>query len=365
MSLVVVCISGHGFGHAVRVSEVLRELAALRPETRFAVRTAVPEWFLAPLLPPGTPVVTDHLDVGVVQRDSLHGDLGATLESCRELLDRAPAIVEQACDDLAPLRPSLLLADIPFLAFDIAARLRVPGVGLGNFSWDWIYADYAGEEPAFARIAGAVRRSYGLATLFLELPFAGDLTAFPRRRRVPLIARRARLGRDEVRSRLGLPREQRLLLVSFGGIGIALPPHPSLPVDVVPVVTPSDGAAAAIAPPYRAVTPSMLRDAGLGHADLLAACDAVLSKPGYGIVAECVANRVPLIYTARGRFAEYPVLEAAVRDYLPHRFLAREAAVEGRWAEALASPLIPPRIGTPPPCDGAREAARILAEFLR
>ena len=42
--------------------------------------------------------------------------------------------------------------------------------------------------------------------------------------------------------------------------------------------------------------------------DLVSASDAVLSKPGYGIVAECYANRTPLFYVNRPDFRECHVL---------------------------------------------------------
>ncbi len=45
--------------------------------------------------------------------------------------------------------------------------------------------------------------------------------------------------------------------------------------------------------------------AGLLYQDLVAAADVVVSKPGYGIVSECVANGTALLYTSRGRFIEY------------------------------------------------------------
>ena len=58
------------------------------------------------------------------------------------------------------------------------------------------------------------------------------------------------------------------------------------------------------------VIEEQLYGSGLRYEDLVAACDVVATKPGYGIIAECVANRTAILYTSRGRFVEYDVLVA-------------------------------------------------------
>ena len=49
-------------------------------------------------------------------------------------------------------------------------------------------------------------------------------------------------------------------------------------------------------------------DAGLRYEDLVGAVDVVITKPGYGIISDCVANGTAMLYTPRGRFAEYEVM---------------------------------------------------------
>ena len=47
---------------------------------------------------------------------------------------------------------------------------------------------------------------------------------------------------------------------------------------------------------------------GLRYEDVVGAVDVVITKPGYGIISECVANDTALLYTSRGHFVEYDVL---------------------------------------------------------
>ena len=71
---IVFYISGHGFGHASRSIELLKELAARRPDARLIVRTAVPLWLFRATAPAGVDVMPLDADVGVVQVDSLNID---------------------------------------------------------------------------------------------------------------------------------------------------------------------------------------------------------------------------------------------------------------------------------------------------
>jgi L-arabinokinase len=92
----------------------------------------------------------------------------------------------------------------------------------------------------------------------------------------------------------------------------------------------------------------------------VAAADVVVSKPGYGIVSECIANGTALLYTSRGRFIEYDVFVAEIPRVLRCRLIAVHDLRAGRWGDAIAALLAQP---DPPErwrVDGAEVAAREL-----
>ena len=353
----IVCyVSGHGFGHASRVCEVLR---ALQPEA-VMVRSTVPRWFFELSYGGAFEHADCRLDVGAVQADSLTIDIDATAAAYAAIEAGREALIAAEVAALSAWRPDLVFADIPGLAFDVAAALAVPGMAMTNFSWDWIYADYAADQPAFVPLVAALRRSYAQATLLCRLPLHGDLGAFPRIRDVPLVARRAARERDDVRTQLALPRDRRVVLLSFGGIGLTL--------DAVPVIAGVDfvgtsGAAVGGAAGCRVIDTDELLAAGVRYEDLVGAADAVLTKPGYGIVAECIANRTPIVYTARGRFAEYAVLVAGIEAHLANAFIDPIDLRAGRWQTALecawSAPMPPPV-----PIDGAAVVADALTSLF-
>ena len=49
--------------------------------------------------------------------------------------------------------------------------------------------------------------------------------------------------------------------------------------------------------------------------------DVVVTKPGYGIISEAIANDAALLYTSRGDFVEYNVLVREMSRYLRVEFI--------------------------------------------
>ncbi len=103
---------------------------------------------------------------------------------------------------------------------------------------------------------------------------------------------------------------------------------------------------------------------GLRYEDLVAACDVVVSKPGYGIVSECVANQTALLYTSRGRFREYPVMVEQMPSVLRCRYLANMALATARWDADVEALLAQASPAEHPLVNGADVAAGMLGAML-
>ena len=96
----------------------------------------------------------------------------------------------------------------------------------------------------------------------------------------------------------------------------------------------------------------------------MAAADIVVSKPGYGIVTDCIGARTRLIYTDRGDFPEYPVLVSEMKHYLPVAFASNADIRTGRLDEALRQVMTLP-VSEPPPTNGAAVAADKIVTALQ
>ena len=79
----------------------------------------------------------------------------------------------------------------------------------------------------------------------------------------------------------------------------------------------------------------------------------VVTKPGYGIISECLANDTALLYTDRGHFIEYDVLVREMPRYVRCAYLPQAEILRGHWRGALDAVL-----AAPPPGRAARHRRR-------
>src|SRR5439155_13831806 len=103
-----------------------------------------------------------------------------------------------------------------------------------------------------------------------------------------------------------------------------------------------------------------LYGAGYRYQDLVLAADVVVTKPGYGIISECIANDAAMLYTSRGRFPEYDVLVKEMPKYLRAQFIEQPDPLAGRLAPSLERLLASP----PPPLTPAVNGADVAAEEI-
>jgi len=355
-------ISGHGFGHASRDVEVLNVLGA-RGRRDLVLRTAVNPDLLARTLKVPYRLLPGACDTGIIQATSITHDDPATVRAALDFYGDYDARIDEECRRLTGERVSVVVGDIPPLAFAVAERLGVPSVALGNFTWDWIYETHPGFLPDGGEALRRVRDSYRRATLALELPFSGGFDVFPRVQPVPLIARRATHGRAATRAFFGLPPEGRVALLSFGGYGL-----PDLDLagldcrDSWTIVTSDRVSFGGATPPahVRAIVEREFLTSAFRYEDLVAASDVVVTKPGFGITAECISTGTAMLYTSRGIFREYEVLVSALPRYVRARFIGQSQLFAGRWLEALdalvAQTAPPERM----PLDGAEKVAAVI-----
>ena len=131
------------------------------------------------------------------------------------------------------------------------------------------------------------------------------------------------------------------------------------PVDTGPTLSGANGHGALFE-----VDIAAMLDQGFRYEDLVAAVDVVLTKPGYGIIAECAANDTALVYASRGDFAEYAVLVEAMPRLLRCAYIEQRDLFAGRWAPVVRQVLDQPPLAARPATDGAQVVARGLAEYL-
>jgi L-arabinokinase len=365
-------ISGHGFGHASRDVEVVNALGRLAPEIPVAIRTAAPRWLFDLTLTREVQLSTLECDTGVVQLDSLSLDEAETMRRAEAFHADLDAKADQEAAWLRSAGVRLVVADIPPFACLAAHRAGLPVIALGNFTWDWIYEGYRDWMPKGSTLLSRLRDAYSHAQLALRLPMHGGFEPFTAVVDLPFIARRSAREPGETRERLGLPGG-RLVLLSFGGYGLqridlgTVAGLDGYTVVLTADVTASrrgddDGRGTAMALPanVRLIDEHKLYADGFRYEDLVAAVDVVMTKPGYGIIAECVANDTALVYTSRGHFVEYDVLVREMPRWLRCGFISNDDLLSGRWRPCLDAVMASP----PPPEQVAVDGAERAAEYI-
>jgi L-arabinokinase len=177
----------------------------------------------------------------------------------------------------------------------------------------------------------------------------GGFGSFTRVIDLPFVARRSTRDPEETRRALALSLDTRLVLPSYGGHGLEGLQDAFKRLDGYEVLFEFDE--------------NKLYADGFRYEDLVRASDVVVTKPGYGIIAECLANDTAMLYTDRGNFIEYDVLVANMPRFLRTRFISNEDLFAGRWQEHLDALLAQPAPPLRPDTNGAEVAARLLLEL--
>jgi UDP:flavonoid glycosyltransferase YjiC (YdhE family) len=348
LNRVVFYVSGHGFGHASRSIEIINALIRRAPDLRVTIRSSVASWLVERTASAGVTLSPAEVDTGVIQIDSLHLDAPASIARARAFMATFDERVRHELAFLREHRAVMTIADLPALGIAAGTVAGIPAVATGNFTWDWIYEHYDGGS-AVARQIGDIYRHTMMA---LRFPMWGGFETMPTITDIPLVARRSQRDPADVRTALGIPQDRRVVLTSFGGYGLD-----GLNVDALRSL-----------PAYHVLLPGMIDEnamyaRGYRYEDLVRAVDVVVTKPGYGIISECIANDTALLYTSRGDFREYQVLVDAMPAHLRCAFIDHPDLYAGRWAAHLDALLAQPA-RPKPAVNGADVAAGILLDIL-
>lgn len=370
MASVCFYISGHGFGHASRQIEIINALGAVAPTVEIVVRSSVPTWLFERTVRGSVRVEPGGCDTGVVQLDSLRLDARETIRQAAAFHRDLAARAELEASLLRRHDARLVVSDAPPLACAAAYAAGIACVVVSNFTWDWIYEGYGewlGDAP---ELMAQIQQAYRRAAAAWRLPMHGGFETFAGGEvvDVPFVARRARHDRQTVRSAFDLPADRPLVLFSFGGLGVRDIDFDRVDCldqcDLVLTTHEAPGVTASGRRGVHVITEPRLYGSGFRYEDLVRAADVVLTKPGYGIISECLANGAAILYTSRGRFREYGVLVEAMPRFLRCEYIDHEALFGGRWRAALDAVLSQRAPGDRPDTNGAEVIAGMILQRI-
>ena len=356
-------ISSHGFGHLAQTAPILKSLAALRPDIQFTVRSGLLRDRIASRL--GFPFVHIHAasDFGYAMTDPMRVDRVASARLYREAHCRWASRVSDEAAWLSQIKVDFVLANASYLPLAGAQAAGLPAAACCSLNWSDLFDHFFGHEDWAAPIGAEIAAAYRAAP-FLALEPAMPMNAPAEQVRLPPVAEIGRNCRGAIDARLPVMRGRRLVLVGFGGIAMAR--------NALPVAAWAERARRQAAGIVWLVPDGWSdRDAdciavgrtGLNFSDLLATCDAVLTKPGYGTFVEAACAGTPVLWLRREDWPEQACLVAWLEKNLAARELTAVERLAHAIPEALEALWAMPRRPRPR-ADGAHAAAHwILARW--
>lgn len=350
-------ISFHGYGHLSQAAEVIHAYAISHPNLRLTVKCAAPREVIARRIRVPFTHIPLASDVTMAMTSALEVDAEASARSYQGFHRHWERHVTEYATLLRDTAPDMVLANVAYLPLAAARHAGIPAAGLCSLNWADIYAHYCGVRPEAAEILSEMRAAYAGAERFFRLEPAMPMSDLPNRVGVAPVAQRGQPDRARIHSQLGLRAGQRVVLVNMGGMHFRPPMEswPRLP-GVIWLVQQDWGVQHADAHAFEALE--------MDFTDVLASCDAVLGKPGYGLFTEVAVNDVPLLYVRRVDWPEEPYLVDWLGRHGRCREVSATAIASGELASDLAALWVQPP--TPPVCsNGAQQVVNIIAEMLQ
>ncbi|RJQ68957.1 MAG: hypothetical protein C4519_22355 [Desulfobacteraceae bacterium] len=356
-SLSIACfITYHGFGHAARSAAVMAALERILPHVRFELFTECPPWIFKDTLRSDFGYHEVRVDVGMVQLSPFETDLQATCRALEAWIPFETSRVEHLVGQLDKLDCRLVLCDISPLGLAVAKRSGKPGVLIENFTWDWIYTACLGQAPALEKYIPYFGRIYQEADLHVQAePLCGRID---RAVVVPPVGRQPRLERTQIKARLNIPADAKMVLVSMGGVPDRFQFLRQLPTRIDPyIVIPGATEMSVSHPKIIALPPHC----SFYHPDLLQAADLLIGKAGYSTIAEAYHTGIPFGYVARAESPESPALVHFIETHLSAQRISEKDYHTGRWLKMLPD-LMQLQRSAPAEENGADVIARLLCK---
>jgi len=352
MPHLVVSISGHGFGHVAQTAPILNLLHQRMPQLRLTVRSAVPLSHLRSRIhAPFTHLPGDN-DIGMLMSSALDVRVEDSCAAYRALhADWGMRVADEA-RLLRELKTDMVFSNVAYLPLAGAQRAGIANAALCSLNWFDIYRHYCGD----GGIAAQIHACYANADAFLRTTPCMAMEYLPNLVPVAPVASAGNDRRDELDRLLKISKQEKLVLVSLGGIASRLP------MEKWPRI---DGVRWLVQQSWQVEHPDaiILETLPISFSDLLASSDTLICKPGYGSFVEAACSGTPVLYVNRPDWPESPALIGWLQLHGVCREVSRQALDQGDVGWLLEEIWNAQRPGPVDP-EGAEQVAAWLAGKL-
>ena len=367
MPRLLVAISAHGLGHLGQVAPVCNALHALRPDIALSIWSALPVETLGQRIHVPFTHIANPCDIGFIMLDALHVDVPASWQRYLHREYHWAAYLEEAIAIVRAAQPDLIVSDVGEMPLAAGQALGIPNIAMSSLNWadmaQAYFANLTGSAAVLSRLAGIYDNTTCALRLSPGMPMRGHQEQI-----LPPVGAVSNLPCHEIEQGLrdDLPHPyQPRILIGMGGIETALPLDQwplqnklNLLVANQPTLVAQGDLARGI---VNADTLCMRH--AWSFCDLLAGCDTVICKPGYGTFVEATLADVPVLYVKRHDWPEQPALINWLQSTARCAELTMDDLQQGNFAAATHTLMSQP-YREPLPRDGATTAALAILSTL-
>jgi len=325
---------------------------------KFEVFTTVPRWLFEDSLSAPFHYHALQTDIGLVQTTAFQIDLDKTLQRLDAFYPIIPGRIGKISDTIKQLKCTAIICDIAPLGILVAKATGLPSILVENFTWDWIYREYAFTHRRFQAHIDYLQQVFDTADYRIQAePACSDASADLK---TAPVCRKIKASAGEIKKRLGLPPAEKMVMITTGGI-------PSRYGFLEKLISRAE---------IRFIIPGIVEKVQIRrnlillphrsefyHPDLVNAADAVVGKVGYSTLAEIFHAGVPFGYIARENYRESGKMVEFVEKEMIGIAVEDKAFEDGSWISGIDALLALER-RRPNLINGARQAARFIGEIL-
>ena len=314
MKLIIFYLSDHGFGHAARNIPIMKELLAGDQAVNIIVKTGIAqgEFIESNFLGESRlSVIKEAMDVGLVLKPmSFELDVPILEERIKQYIESWEQRIKREVQFLTYEKPDLIVSDIVPWMFHAAKQANVTSVLISNFTWVDIYGEYLNSE-----LVKAYQDCYELAdeVFMYEMSSSNIKERFIKYDELSLCARKFDVTQiEKIQSHYNQP----LVFVSVGRS-----------VDLAEEIEVSNE-------PYHFIVTEGIQLIGENVTylpketpnthDYVCASEFVITKAGFGTVAEALLAKKKIAVIERDSIAE----DRATVEWLVNRGLALPSQYE-------------------------------------
>ena len=232
-------------------------------------------------------------DIGLINREgTLLVDTGKLTEICEDFLAKVPSLAKTEAEWLKREAVSAVLCDMPIWAMDACDMAGVPFLYVGNFTWTELYREFLPEHiwKEYAKRYGKIQH-----TMLYALNNEEMLEFLQNSEKTPTSVVARPIHNDEVQ-RIKSQHEKPPVFVALGmsarfkqPIDVSHAPYDFITTLGVPLV---------------GENVTVISNSTPNTQDYIAAADYVITKAGWGTVAECILAQRPMALFARDTVLE-------------------------------------------------------------